>query len=174
MSLFSSFCPLITPLFYLWFPKEKKTSLMCHCFCKLLKNHKNEILHNGFFSIASFLLSWPFKVMVHLHTLPSATITLSPYLPIKLAFISLYLISQRRSNGSKVDAKVGVHQPCVRVLLYIILFCVSGAVFKVDRAHFFVLCLRKNWVSSSTPWAINRENANSSGLIFFFFNFYFR
>ena len=58
-----------------------------------------------------------------------------------------------------------------QVFHHMILFCVSGTVFKVDSSHFlFCICV-KNWVSSYTQfceeWTVNRGNANNSGLVWF-------
>lgn len=58
-----------------------------------------------------------------------------------------------------------------QVFHHMILFCVSGVVFKVDSSHFLFRICVKNWVSSYTQfceeWTVNRGNANNSGLVWF-------
>ena len=112
------------------------------------KNHKNEIPHSGFFSIASFPLYWPLKVMVYPHMLPFSAATLSPHLPVKLAFISLYLIYQRRPNRSQDNTEVGVvfTSPLLCFVLYDIVLCLRDSA-QGRQTTVFVLCLHKNRVT---------------------------
>ena len=73
--------------------------------------------------------------------------------------LSLYLIYQRRSNGSQTNAEVAaVFTSPLRVLLYIILFCISRTVFMVGRPHsLFCACIKIGWT--------NRENAKRLALV---------
>lgn len=137
MSFFS--CPLITPLFYLWSPKVKGTPLMCHCFGKLFKNHKNEILDGAFFSAAFFLLDWLFKGMVCSHELPSPS-----------ALVSTLSYLQRTATVFHIYTELGVvFTSPVQVWLQRILFCVLGAAVKVDNlctlSHVYI---RIEWPTS--------------------------
>lgn len=120
LSLF--FCPWIIPLFYWWFPKGKETPFMCHCSCKLLKNHKSEILHSRFFSIAPVLTLLTWWLTQHSPVLHPYTYPVPPS-QTQQDLISLCLRCQRKPNpsGAYTEPGVGLTREGQNWLLIIVL-----------------------------------------------------
>lgn len=84
----------------------------------------------------------PFKMMVCPPELPSPQPPYSRH--VETALVSLYLIYRRRSNASYIHPELGVmFTSTVKVLHYMLLLCVSGAMFPADSPHSsFCVCMR--------------------------------